>query len=161
MNRSILIVICDFFLVSLLAFSSQDISKLSQTSSGSASKMTATSNQITPRQDLTNAMGMALEQERRNRNVLEAEVARLQQTASARAQEITNVQAQLRRAEQLQTQLYEQETNLMTQVALAQTNAAALSEQLRNAREETARTDAERAKLEAEVRKQLERAGVL
>jgi hypothetical protein len=161
MNRSILIVICDFFLVTLLTFASQDISKLSQSSGAAAPKLTMATNQVTPAQDLTNALGMALAQEKRNRNVLQAELASLQQTASQRGQEVTNYQAQLHQAELLQARLYEQETNLTVQVAIAQTNIANLAEQLRSAKEQTTRSDEERAKLEAEVRKQLERAGVL
>jgi hypothetical protein len=161
MNRSILIVICDFFLVSLLAFSTPDISKLSQAGGPPVMNMNNPTNQVTARQDLGEAMRQALDEERRDRNNLQAELARTQQIVGERGQEITNVQSQLRSAEQLEAGLREQEANLMAQVANAQSNMAALTSQLIASREQTARTDEQRAALEAEARKQMERAGAL
>jgi len=159
MNRSILIVICDFFLLSLLAFSTPDLNRVAQNSAPMV--LNLATNQVTGRQDLGDVMRLALDQERKNRDALLAELAKFQQTVSDRSREITNVQAQLRQAEQLETRLHEQETNLQGQVAIAQTNIATLTQQLQASREETARAEEQRVKLEAEVRKQLERAGVL
>jgi chemotaxis protein histidine kinase CheA len=173
MNRSILIVICDFFLVSLLAFSTPDISKLSQSGGTPVMNMSNLTNQVTARQDVSDAMRLALYEEQRDRTNIQAELARAQQIVGERGQEITNVQSQLRTAEQVQANLREQEAslrqqdaslreqeaNLMQQVATiqaaAQSNLAAMTSQLIVSKEQTARTDEQRAALE-QARKQLE-----
>ena len=46
MNRSILIVICDFLLVSLLAFSTVDINKVSNNTSPRSLNVTMATNQV-------------------------------------------------------------------------------------------------------------------
>jgi len=161
MNRSILIIICDFFLLSLLAFSTPDLNKLSQTGGSPAMNMNLATNPVTARQDLTDAMRNALDEERRDRNNLQAELARTQATVNDRGLQVTNVQSELRAAEQLQASLREQEANLMAQVANAQSNIAALNSQLMVSREQSARTDEQRTAIEAEARRQMERAGAL
>jgi hypothetical protein len=161
MNRSILIVICDFFLVSLLAFSSPDISKLSHPGGPPAMNLSMATNQVSASQDMTDAMRLALYEEQRDRTNILAELARTQATVYDRGQQITNVQSQLRTAEQLQASLREQEANLMAQVANAQSNIAVLTSQLIETKQQSARTDEQRAAIEAEARKQMERAATL
>ncbi len=65
MNRSILIVICDFLLVSLLAFSTVDINKVSDQGVAQMPKLEIATNQIGGQQDLAGVMRLALEDERR------------------------------------------------------------------------------------------------
>jgi len=114
MNRSILIVICDFFLLSLLAYSNMDINKVSQAGAQSAPKLNLSTNQVTAHQDLSDAMRLALAEEQRvlnvertNRNAAEAELARTRQTVIEREQQITNVQSQLQSAELQAARLHE------------------------------------------------------
>jgi len=78
MNRSILIVICDFLLVSLLAFSTVDINKVAQTSAPRALKMEINTNQApdTSNKDLAAVMRLALDEERKNRDQLVGELVR-------------------------------------------------------------------------------------
>ena len=81
MNRSILIVICDFLLVSLLAFSTVDINKTTNEGVPRQVKTTIATNQIDSRQDLAAVMRLALEQERKGRELLLGELAKTREAA--------------------------------------------------------------------------------
>jgi hypothetical protein len=161
MNRSILIVICDFLLVSLLAFSTVDINKVSQAGAPRALKTDLATNQVTGRQDLGDVMRLALDEERKNRDALLGELAKTRLSVSQRDQQIQNFQSQLQSTEQQAARLQEQETNLLRQAAAAQSNIAALNQQLRATTEESVISREQRAALVAESRKQLEKAGAL
>ncbi|HMC28254.1 MAG TPA: hypothetical protein VKM56_10735, partial [Verrucomicrobiae bacterium] len=65
MNRSILIVICDFLLLSLLTFSTVDLNKVTGEGAAQPVKLELTSTQTESRQDLASVMKLALEDERR------------------------------------------------------------------------------------------------
>ena len=80
MNRSILIVICDFLLVSLLVFSTPDISKVTDQDSPRNLKFEMATNQVDSDKDLTAVMRQALEEERRNREQLLGELTRARAT---------------------------------------------------------------------------------
>src|ERR1700679_173539 len=77
MNRSILIVICDFLLVSLLAFSTVDINKVSNMTSPRGINVTMATNQVdSSGRDLANVMKLALNDEHRTRQQLQGELTR-------------------------------------------------------------------------------------
>lgn len=160
MNRSILIVICDFLLVSLLAFSTVDINKVSQVQSGTPrlGKPEAPTNQVTGSQDLGVMMKQALEDEKKNHEALLLELNQTQLSVAQRDQQLSNIQAQMQSKDQQAARLQEQETNLTREVANAQSNIALLNEQLRTAAEQSLLTTAERDAMEAEARKRLEKA---
>jgi hypothetical protein len=82
MNRSILIVICDFLLVSLLAFSTVDINKTTNEGVPRQVKVDIATNQIDSRQDLAAVMRLALEQEHKGRELLVGELAKTREAAS-------------------------------------------------------------------------------
>ena len=82
MNRSILIVICDFLLVSLLAFSTVDINKTTSEGVPRQVKLTIATNQVDNRQDLAAVMRLALEQEHQGRELLVGELAKTRETAT-------------------------------------------------------------------------------
>src|SRR5512143_945537 len=82
MNRSILIVICDFLLVSLLAFSTVDINKVSDESTPRNVKIDIATNQVDSGKDLTAVMRLALDEERRSRDQLMGELTRARETAA-------------------------------------------------------------------------------
>ena len=84
MNRSILIVICDFLLVSLLAFSTVDIGK----SPEERPPESAAANETAPRQDLGNVMRLALQEERRFRDSLAGEVSQARMAAERQASQL-------------------------------------------------------------------------
>jgi hypothetical protein len=163
MNRSILIVICDFLLVSLLAFSTVDINKVSQPKNGAPRLGGAdvATNQVTGSQDLDNAMRVALEQERKMHEALMVELQQSRLSVSQRDQQLQNIQGQLQAKDLQAARLQEQETNLMREMAGAKSNIALLNDQLRTAAEESLLSKAERDVVEAEARKQLEKASAM
>lgn len=117
MNRTILIVICDFLLVSLLAFSTVDINKLSEvpeTSARPPQMQMAATNQIGGNEgtrDLANVMRLALDEERRDRERLAEELARARKESETRDTRLQSFESNLRSA---------QETNRLLDAALQQ-----------------------------------------
>ena len=76
MNRSILIVICDFLLISLLAFSSVDINKVAEQKTQKAPKLELATNQAPEAgKDLAAVMRLALDEERKGRSQVVGELA--------------------------------------------------------------------------------------
>ena len=153
MNRSILIVICDFLLVSLLAFSSVDISKTNKEGVPRQMNTTLSTKPPDSQKDLTAVMRLALEQERDRRELLLGELTKtreavsrqqallnereqqaqnLQQALQQRAQQAESFQQALEQKEQQANQLAEQKTNLQQQFASAQTNIQNLHQQLQS-----------------------------
>src|SRR5690348_14844040 len=82
MNRSILIVICDFLLVSLLAFSTVDINKVGEVGAERPMKLDLGTNQADNGKDLAAVMRLALNEERRSRDQLVGELNRTRETAA-------------------------------------------------------------------------------
>jgi hypothetical protein len=161
MNRSILIVLCDFLLLSLLLFSSVDISKVSLNSAPQQMGTAPATNQISVRQDLGEVMRLALDEERKNRDQLLGELTRTRAAVNERDQQIQNTRQQLQTKEQLAAQLAQEQASLQNQFSAAQTNIANLNEQLHASTVETVITKEQRAAMEAEARKQSEKAAAL
>ncbi len=172
MNRSILIVICDFLLVSLLAFSTADINNVAQGNTPPVFKtdlaMNPATNQLGARQDLGDVMRLALIEERKNRDALLADltaargaVSRQQEILSQRETQIQAFRQQLQSGEQQTRHLQLQQTNLQEQLAAAQTNVQSLNQRLQASSVETLLSKEERAIMEAETRKQLEKVAAL
>jgi hypothetical protein len=179
MNRSILIVICDFLLVSLLAFSTVDVNEAVEQGAPRNLKLDFPTNQVDSRQDLVAVMRLALEDERRNRELLRSELSRARENlnqqerlSTQRAQEAQayqqKLQAQEEQAAAAQTtahglqqqlaatarearQLQDERTRLQQQVSLAQTNAQNLTRQLAATSQETRRLEDERTRLHQQV----------
>ncbi len=176
MNRSILIVICDFLLVSLLAFSNVDVNKVTENGSARAAlSMNVHTNQADSGQDLTAVMRLALAEERKNREQL---LNQLTQTRSAlneqqsllseqqsllneREREVQTFRRQLESREQQSAQLQQQQSGLQEQFAAAQTNLQSLNQQLQSASAEALFSKEKLAAMEAEMRKQSEQAAAL
>src|SRR5215472_182004 len=112
MNRSILIVICDFLLISLLAFSTVDVNKVADNSSEHALKFQQVTNQPDAGKDLSVVMRQALEEERKNRDQLMGELARARNTLTEREQQVQTSQQQLHSQEQQSQQLLQQQAAL-------------------------------------------------
>jgi predicted RNase H-like nuclease (RuvC/YqgF family) len=157
MNRSILIVICDFLLVSLLAFSTVDITKIAKPGGAPVLTLNQATNHVTGRQDLGEVMSLALQEERKNRDALLGELSRTRQTIGQREQEMQNVQNQLRAREEQTARLQTEETNLLGQFAAAQTNIENLNQQLHATTVESVISKEQRAAMEAEARKQADK----
>jgi len=159
MNRSILIVICDFLLLSLLTFST-DLSKIvGQDESTSTVKAHVTAKPPeNSGKDLAAVMKQALAEEQGNREQLQAELAQARETA--RQQEEQAAQ-QARQVQQMMQQLQQQRTELEKQYALAQTNIQTLTQKLQSSASEASMTKEKLAAREAELQKQKVVAGNL
>ena len=182
MNRSILIVICDFLLVSLLAFSTVDINKTTNEGVPRQVKTTISTNQIDNRQDLAAVMRLALEEERKGREMLVGELARTRESANRqqallserekqlqtsrqelqqREQQVQTFRQELQQKEQQATQLEQQQASLQQQFAAARTNIQALSHQLQTSSTEAQMSKEKLAAMQADLRKQAEQATAL
>lgn len=169
MNRSILIVICDFLLVSLLAFSTVDINTAARTTTGGMDLNTAApTNQAGGRQDLGDVMRLALEDERKKQDELNLELSKTRNAAaqqqallSQREEQLQNLQQQVRTRDEQAAQLQQQEAKLTQQMNAAQGDIAKLNQQLHQSAEETLLTQQQRAQQNEELRKEQARAAAL
>jgi multidrug efflux pump subunit AcrA (membrane-fusion protein) len=170
MNRSILIVICDFLLVSLLAFSTVDINKVAQEGPRTVSlTLNRPTNQTdTAREDLTAVMRTALEDERKRREMLlgelanrEKQVQTVRQEMQAKDEEAARLQQEQANLLQQQASLVQQQTNLQQQFAAAQANLQNLTQQLQAGATESIISKEKLAAMEAELRKKAEQANTL
>jgi hypothetical protein len=142
MNRSILIVICDFLLVSLLVFSSPDMNKATEEVAAQNLKFEMATNQVDSGRDLTAAMRQALDEERRKGEQLLGELARTRESLT-KQQELTTerekqvqvvqetLQARELKAAQLEqkaAQLEQQTTRLQQQTTQLEQQASQLSQ---------------------------------
>jgi len=148
MNRSILIVICDFLLLSLLTFST-DINRMAdEDTSRSAAKVDiVTNNVIEPGRDLAAVMKLALEEEQKGHEQMQQELA--QARAAANQQ-----QAQLSQREQ-------ENQKLQQQIAAAQASVGKLNQQLQNTSAQAQMSQQKLAATEAEAQEQSELAAAL
>jgi hypothetical protein len=169
MNRSILIVICDFLLVSLLVFSSPDINRVTEDGSARTMKMDLTAtNQADSGKDLAAAMRVALDEESKRREQLVAELAKTHQSVNEeeallneRARQVQAYQAQLRSRDQQAEQLQQQQASLQQQFTAAQSSIQALHQQLTASSTETQESRDKLAETQATLRKQAEQAAAL
>jgi hypothetical protein len=181
MNRSILIVICDFLLITLLAFSTVDINKVNQ-EGPHALKLNQATNQVDASKDLTAVMRLALDEERKGRDQLMGELARTRASVNEQQvrlseqqtrlgerekqvqtyqQEIQNFQGQIQSREQEAQRLQKEQAGLQQQLVLAQTNIATLGQQLHTTSTEAVLSKEKLAAMEAEMKKQNDQAAAL
>lgn len=139
MNRSILIVICDFWILSLLVLAKFD-----------APDNPPTTGPVRPNasgvgeSDVVGVLKMALAEEARSRTQLATNVTELErrlrareQALGTREQELQAIQQALKEKEQVGQLLAEQKTQLLDQVAATQTNIEFLRSQLQTASTES------------------------
>jgi hypothetical protein len=139
MNRSILIVICDFLLLSLLTFST-DLSKMAGENEGSqpTAKMEVAPKPVdTGGKDLAAVMKLALNEEQKNREQLQAELAKVREAAQ------------------------KQQADLQQQFAAAQANIQILDQKLQSNSAEALMSKEKLAAMEAEVKKESDLAAAL
>jgi hypothetical protein len=162
MNRSILIVICDFLLVSLLAFSTVDINKVAEEGSKPLDKFEISTNQADASgKDLAAVMRLALDDERRDRDRLMGELARAKTSVTANEEQIRTFQKELQTSQQTNERLSREQNALQGQFVIAQTNIQALNQRLQAVGNEAATSRDRAAAIEAELRKQTEQAAAL
>jgi hypothetical protein len=136
MNRSILIVIVDFLLVSLLAFSRVDEADLKQGIANQPPTMPASTG---AHQDLVDVLKVSLDKERESREQLNQRLVQTQAQLQQREQALGDREKLIRDAEQMirqkaeETARLEQErTALAQQFTNTQANIAVLQQQLTN-----------------------------
>ena len=168
MNRSILIVICDFLLVSLLVFSTPDISKVSGSATNHTVKLNTATNQPGGNQDLAQVMQLALQEERKSQEKLLGELQQARETAAQRQaqlnernQQVQTIEQQLHTRTQEAQQLQQTQTNLQQQFAAAQMSIQTLSQQLQGVSADAAVSKEKFADLQAEMKKRAEEAAAL
>ncbi|HMJ89169.1 MAG TPA: hypothetical protein VK530_05105 [Candidatus Acidoferrum sp.] len=134
MNRSILIVICDFLLVTLVAFSSFDKPQTEPAAGAS------TAPKATAAQDVMGSLQMALQDEQQSREKLTVDLQNtrqnLQTQQEALAQRETRIkefQENLRRTEEQARQIDQQRAALSEQVTSAQSNLKEVQTKLQTA----------------------------
>jgi hypothetical protein len=166
MNRSILIVICDFLLISLLVFSSPDINRVTDEGASRTLTMTTeTTNHVDSKNDLAAVMNLALTEERRNREQLNSELNQArgalterEKQAQAQAQ---SLQQEISLREEQNKRLQQQQTELSQDFTAAQNNIQKLNQQLQNTSAEALMSKEQLAALQAEARKRAEEASAL
>jgi hypothetical protein len=147
MNRSILIVICDFLLLSLLTFST-DINHIADKQTSHSARMNMVTNAVVnPGKDLVDVMKLALAEERKGQEQLQQQLAEARTAANQR-------QMQLSQREQ-------ENARLQQQFTAAQTNVENLARQLQNSSAQSQISEEKLAAAEAEARKESELAAVL
>ncbi|HZR16323.1 MAG TPA: hypothetical protein VFE51_03270 [Verrucomicrobiae bacterium] len=169
MNRSILIVICDFLLISLLAFSTVDINKVTDQKPQRPLKLELATNQPPEAgKDLAAVMRLALEEERKGRSQVVGELAhvreelgRQQALLGEREKQIQGAQQELQSKEEQAQKLQQEQANLQQQYATAQANLQSLNQQLQSSSAETVLSKEKLAAMEAEVKKKVEESAAL
>lgn len=177
MNRTILIVICDFLLVSLLAFSTVDINKVAEEGTERQMQFEIATNQAPAEagKDLTAVMRLALEDEKKSRDLLLGELERTRQTMVERERQVRTTQQELESKEQ-QARRLEQEllgrdreakrlaqdqTSLQAQFAAAQTNIQILNQRLTSTSADALVSKEKLAAMEAELKKRAQEAAAM
>jgi hypothetical protein len=161
MNRSILIVIIDFLLVSLLLFSTVDINKtVDPNASGNINLTMQTQASGDTNSDLTAVMRLALEEEQKRRNQIITELTQAQATNTQRETQIASIQKQLQTREQEAARLQQQQqegerrqAELQQRITAAEANVQSLNQQLQSSSTETVLTREKLAAMEAEAKK--------
>jgi len=129
MNRSILIVICDFLLVSLLAFSTVDINKATDEGVERQVKVDIATNQVDSGRDLAAVMRVALEDERRSRDLLMGELANARKAAENQQTLLSERERQVRTFEQQLQSSARKASALQEQLQSREQRAASLQQQ--------------------------------
>src|SRR5579871_1346959 len=136
MNRSVLIVIVDFLLICLLAFSRVDEPDMKMEDPGQRATLATPTNS---RQDLMDTLKLSLNKERESREQVDAQLRQLQAQLQSREQVLGDRDKLIREAEQMLRQkaeeanrLAQQRAELEQQFKLTQSSVADLQKQLTN-----------------------------
>ena len=155
MNRSILIVICDFLLVSLLVFSKPDTTKINgETGAAAVPTSEQATNAPSGGKDLAMVMRTALTEQQQKSDKLQAELEKTRNTATQTQQLLTEAQ---KHAQSIQ----QEQTNLQQQYAAAQTNLSALNQQLNARSTEATMSKEQLAAAQVDIKKQEDQAAAL
>jgi myosin heavy subunit len=152
MNRSILIIIVDFLLVTLVAFSNFD----TETSMEPERPANTAPKTIGGSQDLMGTLKLALEDEKQSREKLTQDLQTTEQALAEREQRIRQFQADLRKTEEQAKQLDQQRTALAQQVTASQASLEELQSKLAAASTQNVLSEEKLAALQADLKKREE-----
>ena len=161
MNRSILIVICDFLLLSLLTFSTDLNRMASEDTQHAAGVEVATNAVVEPTKDLVVLMQQALADEHKGQEQLQQQLALARSTSGSQQESLAKAEAENSRLKQQSASLEQQSAGLQQQYAAAQTNLENLSRQLQTEAAQARLSQEALAVKEAEARKNSELATAL
>jgi len=116
MNRSILIILCDFLLVTLVAFSTFEGDNTEQP----AARVPVEAKTGSGNQDLVGTLKLVLEDEQQTREKLTANLQSTEQALAQREQKMKQFQADLRKTEEQARRLEQERTALAQQASAAQ-----------------------------------------
>jgi hypothetical protein len=161
MNKSLMIVICDFLLLSLLSLAKFDSTPPGQ----SASQIQFPRDSTNAPAELNDVLSVALTEERESREQLAQELAAMRQNLDAREAALAAQEARIRQAQQtLQNKeeearrLAREQMALQQRYASVQTNLASLQQQLQQTSSSAQVSQAKFDVLQAELRKRQEEA---
>jgi hypothetical protein len=157
MNRSILIVIVDLLLVTLVAFSTFEERSLDEPRETTVS----TSRPVDRTQDLVGTLKLALEDERQSREKLSSDLQAQEAALAEREKRIREFQDNLRRTEEQARQLEQQRAALSQQVSASQTTMKELQARLTDAGTQNAVSQERLAQLQAELKRREQEAQAL
>lgn len=159
MNKTLLLIICDFLLLNLLALTRWDKVEPAATRKPPVPEVSA--NAARQNQDLVDMMKLALEQEQTTRNQLQQRLQFAESDSQSRAQTLTQLQAQ---KSQLETNLKQSQTaaqdlsqryaSVAKQAADAKQQQDALTAAIKNVEAEKAQMQQTVAAKQAEIQKQ-------
>jgi chromosome segregation ATPase len=152
MNRSILIIICDFLLVTLVAFSNFDADKPADPENRAA----LAPKPIGPNPDLMGTLKLALEDEKQSREKLTSDLRVQEQALAERAQKIKEFQENLQRTEEQAKQIEQQRAALAQQVVASQASLKDVQGKLSDASTLNVISQEKLAAMQAELKKREE-----
>ena len=157
MNRSILIIICDFLLVTLVAFSNFDADKSQQLESRAA----AAPKGVGGNQDMLGTLKLALEDEKQTREKLTADLRTQEQALAEREQKIKEFQTNLRKTEEQAKQIEQQRSAIAQQFAAAQSSLQDVQGKLSTASTENLLSKEKLESLQSELKRREQEAQAL
>lgn len=157
MNRSILIIICDFLLVTLVAFSTLD-----ERPPEPAEVARVNAPRVPDRnQDVLGTLKLALEDEKQTREKLTSDLQAQEQALAEREQRLKEYQASLTRAEEQAKQLEQQRAALAQQATASQTSLKEAQGKLAAAATQEAVSQERLNQLQAELKRREQEAQAL
>ena len=161
MNRSILIVICDFLLLSLLTFST-DMNRIAgDDTQRSAAVEVMTNVVVEPGRDLAKLMQQALADEKKNRDQLQQQLAAARNTTGSQQEQLARAEQEKARLQQEAAGLQQQATVWQQQFATEQTKLENLNRQLQDNAAQSRMYQEKLAASEAEAQKRSDSAAAL
>jgi hypothetical protein len=161
MNRSILIVICDFLLVSLLLFSAPDLEKVTERKSDHPTHLTLQTNRSDANTDLAAAMRLALNEERKSQQNLAGELERTRAEMSQREKEAQATREALQSQQKTSQRVQQEQAELQQRYTSAELNLESLNKQLSSTSAEAALSKEKLTAMESNIRKQTDDAATL